>query len=146
MSLKKKKKTKKCKRNECENNFILFNSLQKYCSFECQKIDNKNKPKKEKKAYRINRVGKKRAKEERIYHAKRIVFLAKEENSMCFVRGCNRKANSVEHSSGRIGSNFLDENTWRPCCIQHNLEFENNTELSQEYQNSKFHNGKKIKK
>ena len=43
------------------------------------------------------------------------------------------------------GKNFLDESTWRPCCAPHNLELENNSELSNEYQLSKISGGKKIK-
>ena len=38
---------------------------------------------------------------------------------------------------------YLDERFWKPCCLAHNLELENNPELSKKYQLSKIHHGKK---
>lgn len=38
---------------------------------------------------------------------------------------------------------FLDVRFWKPCCLEHNLELENNPELSKQYQLSKIHGGKK---
>lgn len=139
-------KRKKCKLSECDNDFPLFNSLQKFCCFDCQMIDSAGSQKKEKKYYKIKQFSSKRQKENKIYTAKRIVFLSVKENSICFVEGCRKKATTIEHTKGRVGKNYLDETTWKGCCLSHNLEFENNTELSEKYQGSKFHEGEKIKK
>ena len=77
------------------------------------------------------------------------------ENQVCFIDGCNAKANTVEHIRGRGHGYFdawaeergirktLDQRFWRPCCLHHNLELERNPELSKKYQLSKLHNGKK---
>lgn len=86
----------------------------------------------------------KRKKEVAIYQKKRIEFLNKPENKICFVEGCEKSATTIEHRAGRIGSNYLDEKTWAGCCLEHNLEFENNPELSKKYQLSRIHKGKKI--
>ena len=105
----------------------------------------------------INKQSKKRAVEQLQYSANRLIFLAKEENKICFIEGCNRLANSVEHQRGRVGfaddyarenniSLFLDERFWKPCCIEHNLELETNPELSRKYQLSKISGKEKIKK
>ena len=105
----------------------------------------------------INKQSKKRAVDQLQYSADRLIFLAKEENKTCFIEGCNRLANSIEHIRGRIGyaddyardnniSLFLDERFWKPCCIEHNLELENNPELSRKYQLSKISGKEKIKK
>ena len=132
-----------CKNSLCVIYFRQYNSLQTYCSLKCKLQDQKNS-KKAKKRYRINPISKKRSKEQKIYAAKRIVFLAKKENQVCVIEGCNKKATTIEHLIGRIGKNYLDETFWRPCCLKHNLELENNPELSKKYQLSKIHGGKKI--
>ena len=41
---------------------------------------------------------------------------------------------------------YLDIRFWKPCCLAHNLELENNPELSKKYQLSKIHGGKKGQK
>lgn len=89
------------------------------------------------------------------YSVLRIEFLGKKENKICFIDGCNKKANSVEHRKGRGQGYFdqwaednnicktLDVRYWAACCVEHNLELENNPELSKKYQLSKIHGGKK---
>ena len=59
----------------------------------------------------------KRSKEERLYAAKRIIYLAK--NNMCamHIPGiCTHKATTVQHLRGRIGDLLLDESEWMPAC------------------------------
>lgn len=93
--------------------------------------------------------------EGKVYSKERKVFLEQPENKKCFIEECKRKANTVEHIKGRKGfadeearakgiSLLLDKRYWKPCCLQHNLELENNTELSKKYQLSRIHEGAKI--
>ena len=88
------------------------------------------------------------------YKKKRIEFLSKPENSICFISGCNSRANTIEHTRGRVGyaddfarengiTLYLDERFWKPCCLHHNQELENNPELSKAYQLSKLTGKKK---
>lgn len=130
----KKVKNKRCK--VCGSEFPPFKTTDRYCSGKCARIDQKP----------IKNKSERRIKEDREYSILRKEFLSLPENKFCFVDGCNRLANTIEHKKGRIGSNYLDTSTWEPCCFQHNGEFENNTELSMKYQESKFHEGKKIDK
>jgi len=86
----------------------------------------------------IPKVSKKRSAELVLYKKQRIEFLSRPENEFCFIDGCNRRADTIEHTHGRIGNNFLDTSTWRPCCWKHNLELETNIGLSKKYQCSKI--------
>jgi len=112
-----------------------FNSLQKCQCEECRKLI---KPPQQKKTYSIPKVSDKRKIDNLKYTAQRIVFLGKPENQICFIEGCNRKANTIEHRAGRWGKNFLDETTWAGCCSEHNIELENNPEMAKKYQLSKI--------
>lgn len=134
-------KPKACKREGCNETFTPFRSTDRYCSFNCAKLDAKPK---EIKFGKINKRSKKGILDDYKYYKKRKYFLSLPENKICFVHGCNNNADTIEHTKGRIGKNFLDVATWRPCCSYHNAEFERNTELSNKYQFSKFHDGKKI--
>ena len=155
------RKVKTCKDDLCDNTFEPFNSLQKYCSWEClnknKKVkENKRKPIVYKKKKPINRVSKKQTPINAQYSVDRILYLSKQENKICFIDGCNKEATTVEHTRGRGQGYFdkeaelkgvcktLDQRFWKPCCLDHNLELENNPELSKKYQLSKIHNGKKI--
>lgn len=111
--------------------------------------------KKEKVKKGIKKVSDKAKKENREYQKERIEFLSLPENKKCFVDGCKRSANTIEHQKGRKGfadkwardngiTLKMDKRYWKPCCIQHNLEFENNSDLSKQYQLSKLHEGKKL--
>ena len=86
----------------------------------------------------ISKVSEKRKKEQKEYTIKRLQFLSQPENFRCFIDGCNARATTIEHTAGRVGKNYLDVSTWKPCCLKHNLELENNPELSQKYQLSKI--------
>lgn len=117
----------------------------------------KPEPKPKKTPKPIKKMSEKTIANTREYIEGRKIFLSLQENSVCFVDGCSRKANTIEHTKGRQGfadkyardNNIpllLDERFWKPCCIQHNLEFESNVDLSKKYQLSKIHDGKKLEK
>lgn len=147
-------KIKTCKAEGCDNKFTpSFSTLQKYCSAQCTYNEHKKKDQKPKRQ-RINRVSKKQGVNLKSYSQDRRVFLGKTENKTCFIEGCNKSANTVEHIKGRKGYAddwarqndvplLLDQRFWRPCCLEHNLELENNPVLSQQYQLSKLYDGKK---
>ncbi|MEE6130231.1 hypothetical protein V2E39_22725 [Chryseobacterium arthrosphaerae] len=92
----------------------------------------------------ISKVSPKRKKENREYTIKRLQFLSQPGNQRCFIEGCNNRADTVEHTAGRWGKNYLDTSTWKPCCNFHNLELERNSELSEKYQISKISGKQKI--
>lgn len=138
-------KPKKCR--ECQKEFTPYNSLQKYCSYQCAKSDSDSLRKKPRKPIKV--ISKQRAKDLPKYIKLREEFLSKPENQVCFIDGCFRFANSIEHSAGRRGyaddwakenkiSLYLDVRFWKPCCWEHNLELERNSELSKKYQLSKI--------
>lgn len=126
-------KLKVCK--FCGTEFKQYTSFTKCkCSSSVPKL----KPKKK---YVIPKVSEKRKIENLKYSVLRIEFLGKKENQICFIDGCNKQSTTVEHRAGRWGKNFLDTSTWAGCCLEHNLELENNPELSKKYQLSKIHGG-----
>jgi hypothetical protein len=129
----------------------------KFIKLQCNTFrpDPKPEPTQKKKKKEIPKVSKKRIPLNAEYGFNRKEFLLLPENRMCFVEGCKRKANTIEHLKGRKGFAdeqarkeniplLLDERFWKPCCLQHNLEFETNPELSKKYQQSQIHKGKKI--
>ncbi len=146
-------KPKKCK--VCGNTFTpRYQATERYCSHKCAIIDKKDKD--NTKRTPIKRVSKKRQKQNRTYKEKRVEFLSKPENKICFIGGCGKPSTTIEHRKGRVGyaddwameNNIpllLDERYWAGCCLEHNLQLENDPELSRKYQLSKIHNGKKGK-
>jgi len=126
-------KLKNCK--HCSTPFKQYNSLQKFCSPVCKSTAGEAK--------KIRRVSEKKAAQNIVYNELRRLFLLRPQNQICFIKGCNKPATTIEHRAGRIGSNYLNTTTWAACCWEHNTELENNSELSHEYQLSKLHNGKK---
>lgn len=129
-------KEKKCKNKNCSVVFKQYNSLNVYCSSKCKLSLNKSK--KQSNLKPIKKVSDKRKIQNAKYLVLRLEFLGKEENSICFIKECHKKANTIEHLAGRWGDNYLDTNTWAGCCLEHNLELENNPELSKKYQLSKI--------
>ena len=143
-----KQKTGKC--SECEQSapeqpLIAGKCKTHYWQFRSAKWK-KSEPKERKP---IPKFSKKREKENREYTIKRLQFLAQPENLRCFIEGCNKRADTIEHTRGRKGfaddwarennvSLLLDVRFWKPCCNDHNLELERNPELSQKYQLSKI--------
>ena len=135
-------KCSECEQSAPEQPLIAGKCQRHYWQFRSTKWK-KSEPKERKP---IPKFSKKREKENREYTIKRLQFLAQPENLRCFIDGCNNKADTIEHSAGRIGKNFLDVTTWRPCCNFHNLELERNSELSEKYQVSKISGKQKIMK
>lgn len=147
-------KKKICKKGSSKTNFFIgcgkLDYLEWGLCYECKKkflltTDEGQELiiKSSKKMYvtKINPMSKKRKIESRTYTKERKKFL--EENTICFIDGCNKIADTIEHTMGR-GINYLNIDTWKPCCLEHNLELETNSELSKKYQLSKIHGGKKI--
>lgn len=58
----------------------------------------------------------KRAKEERLYLAKRIIFLSKHPICHAHLPGCTTQSSQVHHKQGRIAKLLLDEEKWLPVC------------------------------
>ena len=88
--------------------------------------------------YKIPKVSDKRKIDNLKYSVLRIEFLGKIENQICFIEKCGKQSTTIEHRAGRWGKNFLDTTTWAGCCSEHNIELENNPELSKKYQLSKI--------
>ena len=128
-----------------------YNSLQKCNCEECQKLPKKVSVKK---ACSISKVSEKRKALKIPYETVRMEVLS-EAKFKCFVKDCNNVANTIEHQRGHSGffddwardnniSLHIDKRFLKACCWFHNQEFENNPELSKEYQLSKIHRGKKL--
>lgn len=142
----------KCK--ICKKEFKpRYRTTEMFCSKTCEN-KYKYEYQKNKKPKPIKTVSKKRQAEIPQYKKLRFEFLNKPENKICFIGGCGKRANTVEHTRGRKGfadqwarnnniSLYLDVRYWKPCCLEHNLELENNTELSKAYQLSKLTGKKK---
>jgi len=119
-------KMKKCRAKECDNLFTpSFSTLQKYCSSKCTYEAHKKKTDHEKRFYNIKPISKKRSKENKIYLAKRIVFLIKPENKYCPVFP-SQKTTEVHHKKGRIGTLYLDETFWLAVSSDGHKWIENN--------------------
>lgn len=89
----------------------------RYCKqcWSCHEGNVKQKPTVTQKP--IPRRSEKRSAEERIYTAKRIIFLA--EHPMCqfHISGiCTQVATEVHHKEGRTGKNYLDITKWLAGC------------------------------
>jgi len=136
---------------ECKEKFVPTVFLQKHCP-KCKGAEKKyqsDKLSKSKKPKPIPKVSEKRKIDNIIYASERIKFLMMKENKICFIDGCLKEATTIEHSAGRLGfyddwardnniSLYIDKRFWKPCCLAHNLELENNSELSKKYQLSKI--------
>jgi hypothetical protein len=75
----------------------------------------------------------KRSKEERLYAAKRIIFI--QEHPMCeaHISGiCTEYATEVHHKKGRIGDDLLDETHWLALCHMCHDYIENHREFAME--------------
>jgi hypothetical protein len=59
----------------------------------------------------------KRSKEERLYSAKRVLFLLDFPMCQANIQGvCKGQASEVHHKKGRIGNDLLDETNWLALC------------------------------
>lgn len=159
-----------CANKPCSK--VIPYTLEKYCSLDCKKADGAFSPPKPRTSISkvftaikrtplkrntkpIAKRAKKAAKYDRQYTIVKLQVLA-EANFKCFIKGCTRKANTIEHQRGRQWNVYFDDwarendipllidKRWlKPCCCQHNGELETNTELSYNYQLSKIHHGTK---
>ena len=108
-----KRKPKTC---QCGTEFLPYNTIQKFCSANCQvkfgkKINIKLKSfNPEKKRYTIPKVSEKRKIDNLKYSAQRIVFLGKPENRICPITGW--PTTDIHHKKGRVGELFLDTKYW----------------------------------
>lgn len=85
----------------CRKKFIAKYFNQKPCSTECRKVFEVDNPTKE-----INKVSEKRTKEEKIYYAKKLVYMT--NNSLCEC-GCGKSAEDLHHKNGRVGKMLYNE-------------------------------------
>lgn len=92
-------KTKICSATGCENEYVQYNSLQPFCSYDCQKKHQVKKPKAKRTA--INKIGKKQAALLQKYGQVRRAFLSYPENQYCPVTGF--RTTEIHHKKGKIG-------------------------------------------
>ena len=75
----------------------------------------------------------KRSKEEKLYSAKRVLFLLDFPMCQANIQGvCKGQATEVHHKKGRIGNDLLDETNWLALCHNCHEYVENNREFSME--------------
>ena len=75
----------------------------------------------------------KRSKEERLYSAKRVLFLLDFPMCQANIQGvCKGQATEVHHKKGRIGNDLLDETNWLALCHNCHEYVENNREFAME--------------
>lgn len=138
----------------CRNKFITKIFLQKFCeSSDCKAAEKKWQSNKisgtvKKPPKPIPKVSEKRKALNKVYETVRIEVLS-EAKFKCFIDRCTNVANTCEHRMGRKGfadewareNNIpllVDKRFLAACCNFHNLELENNSELSKKYQLSKI--------
>lgn len=75
----------------------------------------------------------KRSKEEKLYSAKRVLFLLEFPMCQANIQGvCKGQATEVHHKKGRIGNDLLDETNWLALCHNCHEYVENNREFAME--------------
>lgn len=111
-------KPKKCA--ECKEEFYPNNSLVKYCSYKCSKINFKP----------IKQRSDKRKKEEATYLKKRREYLI--NHPICEVKHCNNRAIDIHHKKRRIGNLLIDNRYFMAVCRNCHIEIENNPNNSKE--------------
>jgi hypothetical protein len=75
----------------------------------------------------------KRSKEEKLYSAKRLLFLLEFPMCQANIQGvCKGQATEVHHKKGRIGNDLLDETNWLALCHNCHEYVENNREFAME--------------
>ena len=103
--------------SSCQKEKVLWKSTPKLCK-ECFYRMPENKKPIEKKVYTIPKESAKRSKENRLYHAKRILYLTTHKECEAVLPGCVGVATDIHHLW--MGSDrskyFLDEKTWKSCC------------------------------
>lgn len=75
----------------------------------------------------------KRSKEEKLYSAKRVLFLLEFPMCQANIQGvCKGQATEVHHKKGRIGNDLLDETNWLALCHNCHEYVENHREFAME--------------
>lgn len=75
----------------------------------------------------------KRSKEEKLYSAKRVLYLQNHPMCEAHLPGiCTDYATDIHHMSGRIGDLLLDTNYWKALCRKCHDYVENNPEIAKE--------------
>lgn len=74
------------------------------------------KEKKPPKRVPVKKISDKQTTKNKVYTAKRIIFLAAHPKCQAKLEGCTQVATDVHHMAGRTGSLFLDESQWLPVC------------------------------
>jgi len=103
--------------SSCQKEKVLWKSTPKLCK-ECFYRMPENKKPIEKKVYTIPKESAKRSKENRLYHAKRILYLTTHKECEAKLEGCVGVACDVHHlwmGSDR-SLHFTDETTWKAVC------------------------------
>jgi hypothetical protein len=85
------------------------------------------------KAKPISPRSQKRSKEERLYSAKRVLFLLEFPMCQANIQGvCKGQATECHHKKGRIGNDLLDETNWLALCHNCHEYVENHREFAME--------------
>lgn len=124
------KTTRICANKGCNKEFKMYKTTDKYCSFSCANLNQKEKPKKTQKP--IRQMSEKRKRESYIYARKRKAFLLLPENKYCPVakKIFNETIEAVEihHLKGRVGRLLNYVPYWLAVCRKGHNWIHNNPE------------------
>ena len=103
--------------SSCQKEKVLWKSTPKLCK-ECFYRMPDNKKTIEKKVYVIPKESTKRSKENRLYHAKRILYLTTHKECEAVLPGCLHMASDIHHLYFGSDRNLhlTDETTWKAVC------------------------------
>lgn len=103
--------------SSCQKEKVLWKSTPKLCK-ECFYRMPENKKPIEKKVYVIPKESTKRSKENRLYHAKRILYLTTHKECEAVLPGCLHMASDIHHLYFGSDRNLhlTDETTWKAVC------------------------------
>ena len=103
--------------SSCQKEKVLWKSTPKLCK-ECFYRMPENKKPIEKKVYTIPKESAKRSKENRLYHAKRILYLTTHKECEAVLPGCLHMASDIHHTwfGADRSLHFLDETSWKATC------------------------------
>jgi hypothetical protein len=113
-----------CGAVDCQKSFKLYKTTDKYCSLSCLKKTEKSAKTSKSQKIAFRKKSKKLSINEKIYKARRIVFLSKPENKVCRVFP-HLPVTEIHHIKGRQGFAdqyaidndlilLLDERYWLP--------------------------------
>jgi len=103
--------------SSCQKEKVLWKSTPKLCK-DCYFRMPENKKPIEKKVYVIPKESTKRSKENRLYHAKRILYLTTHKECEAVLPGCLHMASDIHHLYFGSDRNLhlTDETTWKAVC------------------------------